>query len=85
MTKTLRKITLAALTTAAALAAATPASAQYYPWCLVLQDKNGSWTCYFKTREQCMMSAGGNIGFCAQNPAYPGPAQAEPHRRRPNG
>ena len=59
-----------------ALAAASPACAQYYPWCLVISDKTGSWTCYFATREQCMASAGGNVGFCARNPAY-----QEPPRR----
>ena len=68
---------------AAALAAATPASrAQDYPWCLILSDKTGSWTCYFTSREQCMLSAGGNVGFCAQNPAYQGPP-GRPQRRRP--
>jgi uncharacterized protein DUF3551 len=70
---------------AATLAAATSAArAQYYPWCLVISDKTGSWTCYFATREQCMMSAGGNVGFCAQNPAYVAP-QPPAHRRRTNG
>lgn len=68
------------------LAATTTASrAQYYPWCLVLSDKLGSWTCYFTTREQCMASAGGNVGFCAQNPAYPGPQPAPLRRRRAHG
>jgi hypothetical protein len=57
-----------ALTT---LSAAPAARAQDYPWCLVISDKTGSWTCYFATREQCMASTGGNVGFCARNPAYP--------------
>jgi hypothetical protein len=74
------------LVAAGAMAAATSASrAQYYPWCLVLQDKVGSWTCYFTTREQCMASAGGNVGFCAQNPAYPGPQSVPSRRHRANG
>ena len=69
------------LVTAAAILAATtaPTRAQYYPWCLVIADKTGSSTCYFTTREQCMMSAGGNVGFCTRNPAAPDPP---PPRRR---
>jgi uncharacterized protein DUF3551 len=70
----MKKLILTSLTVAAALAAATSAShAENYPWCLVISDKTGSWTCYFTSREQCMDSAGGNIGFCAQNPAYQEP------------
>jgi hypothetical protein len=76
-----RNAILTSLLAATALVGATSASrAQYYPWCLVLSDKVGAWTCYFSTREQCMASAGGNVGFCAQNPAYPGP-QPAPSRR----
>ena len=30
--------------------------------------------------EQCMMSAGGNVGFCAQNPAAPTAARRQPSR-----
>ena len=58
---------------ATALVAAPAARAQNYPWCLVISDKTGSWTCYFATRDQCMASAGGNVGFCARNPAYQDP------------
>jgi hypothetical protein len=77
----IRQSMLGILVAASAMAAATSASrAQYYPWCLVLSDKVGSWTCYFATREQCMASAGGNVGFCTQNPASP-PAQSSPPRR----
>jgi hypothetical protein len=77
----IRQSMLGILVAVSAMAAATSASrAQYYPWCLVLSDKVGSWTCYFATREQCMASAGGNVGFCTQNPASP-PAQSSPPRR----
>jgi hypothetical protein len=73
----------------AALLAGMPAahaqSPNDYPWCLVVSDKLGSWTCYFRTREQCMASAGGNVGFCAENPAYQGPPQTSPRQRRHNG
>ena len=77
---------LGILMAASAMAGATSAArAQYYPWCLIVSDKLGSWTCYFTTREQCMASAGGNVGFCAQNPAYPGPQPAPSRRHRANG
>ena len=77
----IRQFILGSLVAASAMAAATSASrAQYYPWCLVISDKLGSWTCYFATRDQCMASAGGNVGFCIQNPAYPGPPSAPPPR-----
>ena len=80
--KILKALTLAA----AALASSMSASrAQYYPWCLIISDKLGSWTCYFRTREQCMASAGGNVGFCTENPAYRGPQQPSPRQRRHNG
>ena len=71
----MNKLTLGAVTAAAASAAvilaSAPGRAQNYPWCLVISDKTGSWTCYFATREQCLASAGGNVGFCARNPASP--------------
>jgi uncharacterized protein DUF3551 len=83
MRSLIRQFILASLVAASAIAAATSASrAQYYPWCLVISDKLGAWTCYFATREQCMASAGGNAGFCTQNPAAPGPQSAPPSRRR---
>jgi hypothetical protein len=79
----MRTLLLGLVTMASTIVATqSTASAQNYPWCLIISDKNGSWTCYFTSREQCMMSAGGNVGFCAQNPAYSGP---QPVRRRPNG
>jgi Protein of unknown function (DUF3551) len=78
----MKKLILAGVTAAAALTTATSAShAQSYPWCLVISDKTGSWTCYFTTREQCMASAGGNVGFCAQNPAFPGSPPPRPPSR----
>jgi hypothetical protein len=74
------KLMLVAATAAVMVAALTPARAQDYPWCLVIADKTGSMTCYFTTRDQCMMSTGGNVGYCMRNPAYP---DAPPPRRRP--
>jgi hypothetical protein len=82
----MRKLVLAAVAVASTLASATsPGRAQYYPWCLVISDKTGSWTCYFATREQCMMSAGGNVGFCAQNPANPPSTPPARRQRRTTG
>jgi uncharacterized protein DUF3551 len=82
MRRLIGQFILGSLVAASAMAAATSASrAQYYPWCLVISDKLGSWTCYFATREQCMASAGGNAGFCTQNPAAPGPQSSPPPRR----
>jgi hypothetical protein len=82
MRRFIRQSILGSLVAASAIAAATSAGrAQYYPWCLVLSDKLGSWTCYFATRDQCMASAGGNVGVCIQNPAAPGPQSAPPPRR----
>ena len=78
----MRHLILGVVVAATALAAATSTSpAQYYPWCLVISDKLGSSTCYFTTRDQCMMSAGGNVGHCVQNPAYREPSQPPPRRR----
>ena len=75
---------LGILVAASAIAAASsPSRAQSYPWCLILIDKAGAWTCYFATRQQCVASSGGNLGNCIQNPAYPGPQPAP--RRRANG
>jgi uncharacterized protein DUF3551 len=68
-----RRSILGVLAGATLIAAAVPAHAQYYPWCLVISDKTGAWSCYFATREQCMASAGGNAGFCTRNPAAPDP------------
>jgi hypothetical protein len=82
MRKFIQKVMLGLVTLTALAATQSSASAQNYPWCLVISDKTGSWTCYFTTREQCMMSAGGNVGFCTQNPAYSGPPAS---RRHPNG
>ena len=81
-----RQFILGSLVAVSAMAAMTSVGrAQYYPWCLVISDKVGSWTCYFATRDQCMASAGGNVGFCTQNPAYPGPQSAPPRRPKAHG
>jgi hypothetical protein len=59
--------------------------AQNYPWCLV-NDQKGSTSCAFVSRDQCLLSAGGNVGHCIANPAasrsFPEPARKP---RRSNG
>jgi hypothetical protein len=78
----MRKTVLAILAVTGTLGSATTmASAQYYPWCLVDDLKTGSMSCYFTTREQCMMSTGGNVGHCVANPASPAPPGPRKIRR----
>jgi hypothetical protein len=58
-------------------------AAETYPWCMIYQDMTGATACYYKSYDECRMSAaGGNGGLCLQNPAYrepqspaPGPAR----------
>jgi len=59
---------LAIVTTTLAIPCAS--HAQNYAWCLVNDLKDGSTTCAFVSREQCMMSTGGNVGHCVANPFY---------------
>ena len=59
-----------------------PAVAQNLPWCLV-NDQKGSTSCAFTSREQCLLSTGGNVGHCIANPASPPAPVRAP--RRPNG
>jgi hypothetical protein len=76
----MRQLTLAAFTIAAiTLATTCTGNAQNYAWCLVNDLKFGSTSCAFVSREQCMMSAGGNVGHCIANPAYV--AAREPARK----
>jgi hypothetical protein len=78
----MRQIGLAAFAIAAITLATTCASsAQNYAWCLVNDLKFGSTSCAFVSREQCMMSAGGNVGHCIANPAY---ASAREPARKPH-
>jgi Protein of unknown function (DUF3551) len=70
--------------TAAVATGPRPATAQNYPWCLV-NDQKGSTSCSFVSREQCMLSTGGNVGHCVANPATPSPPAPVRGPRRPNG
>ena len=78
----MRRLMLMTLAVVAAMTAAGTSHAQNYAWCLVNDLKFGSTTCAFVSREQCMMSTGGNVGHCVANPAYAATPQP-PHKRRP--
>ena len=52
-----------------AYAAASPAAAIDYPWCANFADGAGA-NCGFTTYEQCMLTARGTGGYCAENPMY---------------
>jgi hypothetical protein len=58
--------------------------AQNDPWCLV-NDQKGSTSCAFVSRDQCMLSTGGNVGHCVANPGFPSPAAPGRKPRRPTG
>jgi len=78
----MRKIRVAAFAIAAITLVATSASsAQNYPWCFVSARKSGATSCAFISREQCMLSAGGNGGHCIANPGY---ASAREPARKPH-
>ena len=61
--------------------AAAPARAADYPWCYIDQTMSGSTYCAFTTLAQCRENAGGNGGFCVQNPAWHEPPPAPATRR----
>jgi len=56
----------------------TPAQAQSYPWCAVLNMGDTSYNCGFDTEAQCKESVSGIGGFCEKNTQYvlPAPARA---------
>lgn len=60
------------------------ALAQNDPWCLV-NDQKGSMSCAFVSREQCLLSTGGNVGHCVANPALRSVPEPARKPRRPNG
>ncbi len=70
---------------AATLASETAASAQSagsYPWCAIYYtiDSNGTPSCSFDTRQQCMETISGIGGFCVENQYYRGAAVQAPRR-----
>jgi hypothetical protein len=54
----------------------TPAQAQNYPWCAILNSPGGSQNCAFDTFEDCQKSMNGMGGFCDKNTLYVAPASA---------
>jgi Protein of unknown function (DUF3551) len=74
----------AAIAGAASVLAASNASAQYYPWCSIYNDK-GSQNCGFVSFQQCMANVRGIGGSCALNPWAARPeirGYGQIHRRR---
>jgi Protein of unknown function (DUF3551) len=81
----MRRIMLSVSTIAATtLATVYSGNAQNYAWCLVNDLKFGSTSCAFVSREQCMMSTGGNVGHCVANPAYTSLRDPARRSRRPD-
>jgi hypothetical protein len=63
-------IALATLLTAASIyGAATPASAETYPFCLAAGSANAL-ECDYANLAQCRATASGGLGYCTTNPAY---------------
>jgi hypothetical protein len=61
--------------------AGTPAAAIEYPWCANFADGAGA-NCGFTSYEQCMLTARGTGGYCAENSFYQRPAaSARPAKR----
>lgn len=63
-----------------AIAGASMAHAQNYPWCSNFHDGAGT-NCGFSTYEQCMVTARGSGGYCAPNTMYVPPKAAGRRKR----
>jgi hypothetical protein len=61
-------------------ATGTPAEAQNYPWCAVLNMGDAAYNCGFVSRDQCMAYVSGIGGYCQLNNLYVPPAG--PHSKR---
>ncbi|MFZ0610351.1 MAG: DUF3551 domain-containing protein [Xanthobacteraceae bacterium] len=67
--------------TLAALAIASSAQAQNYPWCAQYTGHmGGAMNCGFVSFDQCMATARGMGAFCIQNNTYRAPAGRRPAR-----
>jgi Protein of unknown function (DUF3551) len=68
--------------TSAGETAASAQSAGSYPWCAIYYtiDSNGTPSCSFDTRQQCMETISGIGGFCVENQYYHGAAVPAPRR-----
>jgi hypothetical protein len=63
----MRPILLATLVVALMPFSSTDATAQYYPWCSIYSDRNGTSNCGFTSFEQCLINVRGIGGFCVRN------------------
>jgi hypothetical protein len=61
---------------------ASAQSARSYPWCAIYYtiDSNGTPSCSFDTRQQCMETISGIGGFCVENQYYHAAAVPTPGR-----
>jgi hypothetical protein len=57
-----------AAATLASVAAASPAAARDFPWCLQGRVTGIPGDCSFRTRAECMTAASGRSAHCAVNP-----------------
>ena len=69
------RLPIASLVVAAAVlaGASQTASAQSpnsYPWCARIVTRNAATSCYYKTKELCMLSVSGVGGYCYESPYY---------------
>jgi hypothetical protein len=71
-----------AATLAGASQTATAQSPDSYAWCARTGSRDPYTTCYYATKELCLLSISGVGGYCAPNPAYRGPP-AGAARRQP--
>ena len=64
---------------------ASPAAAQYAPWCFSEMGKSGSGatSCIFHTYAQCREYSSGIGGSCFQNPNVASPRSGRSDRRAP--
>jgi hypothetical protein len=69
MNTTRSALALLALTSLVVLDLRPAAAEIYRPWCVHYSD-HASTSCAFISFEQCMMTAHGGGGYCAQNPWY---------------
>jgi hypothetical protein len=78
-------ITLGALAGAGVSLSGTVANAdwaQAAPWCANLGGRDGGWDCGYYTFDQCMATARGLGGSCAQNPRALAAPKPPPRRGR---
>jgi Protein of unknown function (DUF3551) len=86
MRLTILPFAVAIATLAGGIGAAPAQSPNSYPWCARVVTKAASTSCYYATKELCMLTISGVGGYCYENPGYQGRAAgaARPaHKQRP--